>query len=132
MFLWDSRQFFDKIRPGQFVGQNLNNHALITSWEKIYISKMVCESDLQSLPVVSIIFGDISWCLRYLSSDRSLHVLPKWLKPSKPSMSSKNKKFCSSGEVGRTWNFIFRKEGTLTDNICTILDTERLLPVHQS
>ncbi len=52
--------FFYKIRSGQFVGQNSGYIALITSREiYIYISKMVCDSDLKSLSAVGVIFGDI-------------------------------------------------------------------------
>jgi hypothetical protein len=59
MILWDTRSFFDKIRPGRFIGQNSGYIACITSREKIYISKMVFDSDLQSLSAVVMIFGDI-------------------------------------------------------------------------
>ncbi len=58
MILLDSRQFFNKIRSGQFVGQNSGDNADFTSREKLYISKTVPDSDLQSSPVVSMIFKD--------------------------------------------------------------------------
>jgi hypothetical protein len=58
MILLDSRQFFDKIRSGQFVGQNSGDNAYFTSREKLYISKTVPDSDLQSSPVVSMVFKD--------------------------------------------------------------------------
>ncbi len=46
MILWDSTQFFGKIRPGQFLGQNLGFNILLTSRNEVYISKMVCDGDL--------------------------------------------------------------------------------------
>jgi hypothetical protein len=59
MILWDSTQFFGKIRSGQLLGQNLGYNILLTSRNEKYISKLVHDSDLQSLPVVSNFNGDI-------------------------------------------------------------------------
>jgi hypothetical protein len=57
--LQDSRQILGKIRPGQFEGQNSGYNADINSREKINKSEMVCDSDLQTLPVANMVFRDI-------------------------------------------------------------------------
>jgi hypothetical protein len=60
LWFWETPDnFLGQIRPGQFVGQNSGYNAPITSREKLFKFKTVYDSDLQSLPVVSMVFGDI-------------------------------------------------------------------------
>jgi hypothetical protein len=61
--------------------------------KNIYISKMVRDSDLQSLPVLGMVFGDtlvMYPTLLLRPPPLMCHVLPKQSKFSKSSMSSKN------------------------------------------
>jgi hypothetical protein len=121
MILWDSRQFFDKIRPGQFLGQDLGYNILLTSRNEKYISKMVCDSDLQSLPVVSIFIRDI---LMTYPTPR-LWQLPSCIL--KMAEVLKIKHVVKDLKIllrWRDWKFFGWKERTLADNSCHIPDTE--------
>jgi hypothetical protein len=94
-----------------------------------FMGKNICMRDLQSLPVLGMVFGDL------LRTPPSPSVPLKHRNFSKTSMSLKNWKFCSGGVPRGSSIFYLWKEGILAD-ILTISwgrgTTGKLLPGHQS
>jgi hypothetical protein len=95
---------------------------------------MVRDSDLQSLSVVSMVFGDILiWCIRPLPSVSLPFYTPKLLRLLKINITSKNWKLCSSGDSADI-EFLFVVKRGPWRIICTISENgvsrRTLLPVH--
>jgi hypothetical protein len=82
---------------------------------------MVCDSDLQSLSVVSIVFGDTPTMNPTLLLRPPPLQYPKTTKVLKMNISSEKRNFCSGGVAWDSWILFCWREEPLTNKIQPIL-----------
>jgi hypothetical protein len=92
----------------------------LTSRKEIFISKIVCDSDLQSLPVVVIIIGDT-----FTTYPRPpLPYSQNSVSSQKQACHQRTENFVQVAKSGELEFFFCFEKRTLTDSVCHIPDTE--------